>query len=345
MGKKPAPKPPANKPNNNKPNNNKPNNNKPSNSGGSNNKPTTAPKPSNNTPAVTTPKPQQNAASLPPYQNDQGPAGNTAPTTAYMSIEDAQASRLNPTANLRNPNKDATHWTNADYGKSFGMKDIKEWQERWGQGKNKKGERDGYRNNDIMKIAQAAYAGGHVKNVNKLNEYLGKMNSEYYNPRVLDGVVKGQETSMTMYPWMGRGENPKRAFEWNGFGNGMTKHERKGIPGFGSGSYERGAQWSLPTNFMNGFSPMPTTTPAADLSDTDGAGGAGTDGLTADEGLTEESTNPSMNQGGYGDETNNSATSFRSAKGTRARAGRPGQGTGSMTNKPARNAWGTGVRY
>jgi hypothetical protein len=337
MAKKPAPKPPANKPSNNKPNNN---NNKPS-----NNKPAAAPKPpvaAPKSPAAVAPKPQQNAASLPSYQNDQGPAGNTAPTTSPLSVEDAQASR-DSTATLRNPNRDANHWTNADYGASFGMKDIKEWQERWGQGKNKKGERGGYKNNDIMKIAQAAYAGGHVKKVNKLNEYFGKMNSEYYNPRVLDGVVKGQETSMTVYPWMSGGKSPKRAFEWNGFGNGMTKYERDGIPGFGGGSYEKGAQWSLPTNFMNGFSPAPT---APDLTD-DGSGvdtgsGLDTEGLSPEE----PTTNPSMNQGGYGDDTTNWATSWRGAKGTRARAGRPGQGTGSMTNRgPAVNAKGVGVRF
>jgi hypothetical protein len=349
MAKKPAPKPPANKPNNNKPSNNKPSNNKPSNNKPSSSKPsapkppTTAPKPSNNKPAAA-PKTQQNAPSLPSYQNDQGPAGNTAPTTSPLSYEDAQASR-DSTANLRNPNRDATHWTNADYGKSFGMKDIKEWQERWGQGKNKKGERDGYRNNDIMKIAQAAYAGGHVKNVNKLNEYFGKMNSEYYNPDVRTGYIKGQSTSQTMYPWMGGGANPKRAFEWNGFGNGMTKHERKGIPGFGSGSYEKGAQWSLPTGFMNGFSPIPTAAPAAG-----GPEGVEPEAVApeevAPEELPPEESNPSMNQGGYGDDTTNWATSWRGAKGTRARAGRPGQGTGSMTNRgPAVNAKGVGVRF
>jgi hypothetical protein len=339
MAKKPAPKPPANKPNNN-------NNNKPS-----NNKPAAAPKPpvaAPKSPAAVAPKPQQNAASLPSYQNDQGPAGNTAPTTSPLSVEDAQASR-DSTATLRNPNRDANHWTNADYGASFGMKDIKEWQERWGQGKNKKGERGGYKNNDIMKIAQAAYAGGHVKKVNKLNEYFGKMNSEYYNPEVRTGSIKGQAVSQTMYPWMGGGKNPKNVFEWNGFGNGMTKHTRDGFPGFAGGGYEKGAQWSLPTNFMNGFSPIPTPAPAADLSGTDGTdgtGGAGTDGLTTEEVLPEEPSNPSMNQGGYGDDTTNWATSWRGAKGTRAKAGRRGQGTGSMTNRgPATNAKGVGVRF
>ena len=355
MAKKPAPKPPANKPNNNnnnKPgnnnNNNKPNNNnnnrpsgggggnnnnnnKPSNSGGSNNKPTAAPKPQQGAPSL---------PSTPSYTNDRGPAGNTAPTTNPLSIEDAQASR-DSKANLRNPNRDATHWTNADYGASFGMKDIKEWQERWGQGKNKKGERDGYKNNDIMKIAQAAYAGGDVRKVNKLNEYFGKMNKEWYDP---NGTG---EAGQPINPWAAvHGKPPKNAFAWNGFGNGMTKYGQSGALGLG-GSYAKGSQWSLPTGFMGGFSPTPAAAPtdpvSSDLTDTAGP----TDPVDPEVAVEpEEESNPSMNQGGYGDDTTNWATSWRGAKGTRAKAGRRGQGTGSMTNKgPTANAYGVGVRY
>jgi hypothetical protein len=340
MAKKPAPKPPANKPNNNnnKPsNNNKPNNNKPNNNN-NNNKPSNN-KPSNNKPAAAAPKPQQNAPSLPSYQNDRGPAGNTAPTTSPLSIEDAQASR-DSNAKLRNPNRDATHWTNADYGASFGMKDIKEWQERWGQGKNKKGERDGYKNNDIMKIAQAAYAGGDVKKVNKLNEYFGKMNKEWYDP---NGTG---EAGQPINPWAAvHGKPPKNAFAWNGFGNGMTKYGQSGALGLG-GSYAKGSQWSLPTGFMGGFSPTPTDPVSSDLTDTAGPTDDGS-GVDPEFGVEPEAeSNPSMNQGGYGDDTTNWATSWRGATGTRAKSGRRGQGTGSMTNKgPAANAYGVGVRY
>jgi hypothetical protein len=274
------------------------------------------------------------------FKSDKGNTRNqqqTADQTINQEVT-TDAAEAATEAQLRNPNRDKNHWTNADYGNKFGMQDIKGWMEK----SRKEG---GYNANQIMKIAQAAYAGGDVKNVNKLNKKLGALNQEWINPEQVTGSVKGQQTTWSRYPIWDQ-KAPKKAFEWNGFGNGMTQYDREGIPGLYGGSYKKGQQWSLPTNFMNGFSPIPTADPGPSLDPGDGGDpGDGTpDDLTPE--VPEKESNPSMNQGGYGDDTTNWATSWRGKKSTRGAAGRRGQGTGSMTNRgPATKAPGVGVRF
>ena len=141
-------------------------------------------------------------------------------------------------------------WRTADYGESFGKKDIKNLS------------KSGFNNNRIMKIAQAAYAGGDVKKVNKLNSVLGKMNQDLINPDPTNPRAL-----------LGR-KAPKNLLGWNGFGNGMTRYVRDGILGLGGSYKPRGgtnaaSQWSLPTGMMNGFNPIPNTTPTETPSPTE----------------------------------------------------------------------------
>jgi len=91
--------------------------------------------------------------------------------------------------------------------------------------------------------------------------------------------------------------------------------------------------------------PNPNPKPGGDKTDTETDTETDT-GTDTSAGTDTAATNPGMNQGGYGDETANWATSWRGARGLRAKAGRRGQGTNSMTTRgPSANAYGVGVRY
>jgi hypothetical protein len=256
---------------------------------------------------------------------------------------------LTKNSNLRYPDLPENHWRNADYGQTFGGKDIKNWMSI----DRKDG---GYTNNQIMKIAQAAYAGGQAKNVNKLNKVLGGLNQEWINPNTVTGSQKGQEVTWNYYPWDQKA--PKKAFEWNGFGNGMTQYDRQGdiINGMTlGGGYQKGQQWSLPTNLLKGFGPIPGagTDAGAGAGTGDGAGtGTGTGDTELDPGFgVDPETNPgnvSAAAGGYGDDVASFATSWNSAKGgKRVKNGRQGivrPGYGGNTKNPLTNANGVGVR-
>jgi len=243
---------------------------------------------------------------------------------------------------IRNPNKNAKNWTNYDYGNTFGMGDLKNILESGGS----------YAANKAMKIAQGAYAGGDVKNVNKLNKKLGSLNQDWINPQqVYRQDMTGGGGSYSIYPnnpWGSeRGRKaPNKLFEWGGFGNGLTQYNKKGIPGLFDGGYEKSQQWSLPTRWMNGLGPAEGTEPYKPWA-TPSEGGTGNTGNASNNGsipteLPPEPDAPDMNQSGMGAETNSGATGYRSHKRNRSKAGRGAQGYGSMTIAP-RNAAGVGL--
>jgi hypothetical protein len=96
------------------------------------------------------------------------------------------------------------------------------------------------------------------------------------------------------------------------------------------------SKWATPA--ISDYSPFAERTG-------DAGAGAG-DGIGEEVIAEEKESNPSMNQGGYGDDTANWATSWRGKKSTRGAAGRRGQGTGSMTNRgPATKSWGVGANF
>ena len=109
-----------------------------------------------------------------------------------------------------------------------------------------------------------------------------------------------------------------------------------------AGAQVRG-DWSPTRDPWTGANVTPTPAPApapAPAPETAAPETAAPDGTTPAE------TNPGMNQGGYGDDVSNWATSWRGARGIRSKAGRRAQGTSSMTNRgPATNAWGVGSNF
>ena len=111
----------------------------------------------------------------------------------------------------------------------------------------------------------------------------------------------------------------------------------------------RGASGKTVRGVGKGFTPKPVTETAPETpidpgpTTTDEGGGGGGDFGGDFGGGGDQESKSFMNQGGYGDDTSNWATSWRGAKGTRAKAGRRAQGTGSMTNRST--AYGVGVRY
>lgn len=208
-------------------------------------------------------------------------------------------------------------WKTADYGNTFGSKDIKNLTA------------DGYNNNQILKIAQAAYAGGDVKKVNKLNGKLSGINQQWINP----------DQSKPTAIWGTKA--PNKVFGWNGFGNGLTQYNRDGFIGLG-GKYTESQKWSLPTSLMNGFNPAPNPapepTPSPNPNPSPGGGG-----FIPPEPPPEPET-LDANQSGAGSDISSFATSWKSRKSLRQRAGRAAQGFASQRTSPA-NAIGIGTNY
>lgn len=240
-------------------------------------------------------------------------------------------------AGLRNPKKPENHWTNYDYGKNFGRSDIKDI---LSSGKPSAA-------NKVLKIAQAAYAGGNIKSgkVNKLNKYLSGLNQDWINPRTATYNFggNGMRASKSIYPNSTWGSNPgskapEKVYGWNGFGNGLTRYDKNGIPGLFGGGYEMGQQWSLPTKYLNGFGSgfNGNNNNNNNTDNTDNTDNTG-DPVVVNPGTPTPPVVTDAGQFGAGDMVGSSAAGWRSAKGRRALAGRGAQGYGSMTIKSPNN--------
>lgn len=179
--------------------------------------------------------------------NQRGNSNTGVTTRTVTSVNGARQAQGNSAGSkrgepqaLRNPNQDKNHWSNANYGARFGRGDLSSLKSQ------------GYNSNQIMKIAQMAYAGG-ANNINKIN----KTNQALYNMSA-DALRVGKNTSMrqgqamTNYFLPGRAmamneAGSRKVLGWNGFGDSMS------INRYGGGdSYKQTGVWSLPSAYRSG---------------------------------------------------------------------------------------------
>lgn len=248
--------------------------------------------------------------------NSNDPRKNTSTTTKESVAAGTPAGGSN-----RFADKPANHWSNAQYGARFGRGDIGRLQDR------------GYNSNQIMKIAQMAYAGGagNINKINKTNQALYDMSTNAMKVGQNRYTRQGQEYTNYYLPGkaMAIGEaGSKKQLGWNGFGDSMS------INRYGGGdSYKQTGVWSLPSAYRSGGG-------AATGGNTTGggttAGGTGT-GTGAGEVLPNDYTPPTdtvaaentdpigmMSGGGAGI---NSATGLRRKKSSAKQSGASTRGT------------------
>lgn len=141
---------------------------------------------------------------------------------------------------LRNPNQDKNHWSNADYGQRFGRGDIRRLQDQ------------GFNTNQVMKIAQMAYAGGsgNINKINKTNQALYDMSANAMKVGQNRMMRQGQESTNYYLPGkaMAIGQaGSKKQLGWNGFGDSMSINRYTG-----GDSYTQTGVWSLPSAYRTG---------------------------------------------------------------------------------------------
>lgn len=249
--------------------------------------------------------------------NSNDPTKNTSTTTKERVAAGTPAGGSN-----RFADKPADHWSNAQYGARFGRGDIGRLQDR------------GYNSNQIMKIAQMAYAGGagNINKINKTNQALYDMSTNAM--KVGQNTMMRQGQASTNYYLPGRGgsvigDSPKR-LGWNGFGDSMS------INRYGGGdSYKQTGVWSLPSAYRTGGAATGGgTTAGGGASDGAGTGtGAGevlpNDYQPTAEAVTADQQDPigMMSGGGAGI---NSATGLRRKKSSWKSAGTSTKGSSAL---------------
>lgn len=235
-----------------------------------------------------------------------------------------------------NPDKPKDHWSNADFGKKFGSKDIGRLQDK------------GYNTNQIMKIAQMAFSGGsdNINRINKTNQSLYNLGQEAMTPSTYQYRGKdGQSTARNFFP----GRTRSRVMGWTGFGSPMTVNTL-GTSDQGP-SYNQSSVWNLPSS----FSGMTTRSTMPGLDQGQGTT-SGTTMPTGSEFLPETLFEPlpetlpeelpEEKQPFLGDYSDlfSTATGFRSNRSSRRRAGSRAQGFASQTVAPQYSS-GVGINY
>lgn len=235
------------------------------------------------------------------------------------SAQNVEVASGTPAGQLnRNKNKPADHWSNAQYGARFSRSDIGKLQKK------------GFNSNQIMKIAQTAYASGNVGKVNKTNQALYDLSSPYLNRATPSMTVKGQTMYGSPYGSAGVG-NPKKVFGWNGFGDSMSINKS------GNGGYSQSGVWTLPSKYNNLGSTQTATTPSGGTPSGAGTGTTGTDApSTVTNSPVEPMTTTAQDQvdpigmlsgGGAGI---NSATGLKRAKSSWKTQGKSTKGTNNF---------------
>jgi hypothetical protein len=161
-------------------------------------------------------------------------------------------------ASRRFNDKPASDWSNAQYGSKFSRGDIGKLQDK------------GFNQNQIMKIAQMAYASGNVKNLNKTNQGLYDLSNGYLNKPTSSMTLKGQTMYGSPYGMDAIG-NPKKVFGWNGFGDSMS------INKYGGSGYNQSGVWTLPGKYSNPTKPTLTGTGSGSPGPTDAPGSTDTE--------------------------------------------------------------------
>lgn len=238
-------------------------------------------------------------------------------TQSSQQVKVAAGTPSNSVSN-RNSNKPADHWSNAQYGSSFSKGDISKLQDK------------GFNSNQIMKIAQAAYASGNVSKTNKTNQALYDLSSPYLNRATPSMTVKGQTMYGSPYGSAGIGD-PKKVFGWNGFGDSMSINKS------GNGGYSQSGVWTLPSKYNNLGSTQTATTPSGGTPSGAGTGATGTDAPPTVANSPVEPVTPAAQEqvdpigmlsgGGAGI---NSATGLKRAKSSWKTQGKSTKGTNNL---------------
>jgi hypothetical protein len=238
-------------------------------------------------------------------------------------------------------NNKKTSWKQADYGKRFTGKDIKQLQS------------SGYNDNQILKIASAASQQDRWKTnskaISKTDSLLSQLNQGWLNPEVKSGNNGlGDRINVALYPQ--RQKAPNKLLSWNGLGdsyraNPLSKFKldnQLALATLAPGAYKAtGKNWFLPPSLRNattfGSTAAPTSVPEAEPTTVDGTigeqlpiGDYGGDNQIDDP----APENPMSSQSGYGSALASWAAGWRQNKSSRQRKGIPAQGLAAKRINP-----------